>query len=528
MFLSFYGLADLRRRAWHKLLGINRCTLDQTPHNDLVSSLEGITPQDIELVSREVGRSVYFRYKATDGETIHQSTSLEYDNDDMSLLAGVKTSSYSSTGSPLNSVNSTSSTSSFKSKLSFRFPKKKGDSYRSEEEEEEEAEEDTIASLDQFNKTNSEKVHALTQIIISALVSKSTLSYYQGFHDIASVIYVNLPTKPELASHILRRLSKSHLRDAMKEDFSCVLSFLEITFFPLLQVLDEELHDYLIVKELGPTVFLNWMITLFAHDVHNSQAASRIMDALLASHQLLPLYLTMAFLTFPTNRQRIFATDGSDGAMLHATVTGLASELSHEFDPDPKLAGFTIQEMLEDAITYMSRAPPDTLQTLARDYDLGQNESLLNFGNSIALFKPPQKWALADTEPADWVQRKERKTSLKAAAAAAAGSSSSSTAVLQTAPTFTIRTSGVGKQDVLKAEKRILNTIGNTKDFPHAKIASGWRPLMNSVDPASLRTDRGNGSFNVNNPISAVKSVFGYFKIAIGVKKSSRRGRIGS
>jgi hypothetical protein len=48
------------------------------------------------------------------------------------------------------------------------------------------------------------------------------------------------------------------------------------------------------------------------------------------------------------------------------------------------------------------------------------------------------------------------------------------------------------------------------------------------VDPALLRANRGNGSFNMSNPISAVKSVFGYFKIAIGVKKSSRRGRIGS
>lgn len=454
---------------------------------------------------------------------------MDYEQDDECLLGGygVKRTS-SSSGSPLKSVNSTSS-SNLKSKLSFRFHKKKNDVYYQSDEEEEE-DDDTIASLDQnqFHKPNSEKVHSLTQIIISALVSKSTLSYYQGFHDIASVIYVNLPTKPELASHILRRLSKSHLRDAMKEDFSCVLSFLEITFFPLLQVLDEELHDYCIVKELGPTVFLNWMITLFMHDVHNSQAASRIMDALLASHQLLPLYLTMAFLTFPTNRQRIFATDGSDGALLHATVTGLAAEVSHEFDPEPKIAGFTIQEMLEDAITYMSRCPPDTLQSLARDYDLGQNESLLNFGNSIALFKPPQKWALADTEPADWVQRKERKMNLKAAAAAKAGSSSSSTAVPQTVPTLTIRTSGIGKQDVLKAEKRIQNTIGNTRDFPHAKIASGWRPLMDSVDPALLRANRGNGSFNMSNPISAVKSVFGYFKIAIGVKKSSRRGRIGS
>lgn len=240
----------------------------------------------------------------------------------------------------------------------------------------------------------------LTQIILSTISNsvntengEGRLNYYQGFHDVASVIFVNMSRDPQLASATLERIAQSHLRDAMKEDFADVSALLEIVFYPLLQTIDEQLHDYLIFRELGPTVFLTWMITLFSHDIHDSEIASRFFDAIIASHPLLPLYLTVAILVQPNNRQQIFNTRNSEPAMLQVVATGLLSNIDSDFVST--LDGFTCQEMIQKALDYMKIVPPESLLRLAKRYDLGQSQILLKRCQSLCLFKPPQAWALS-------------------------------------------------------------------------------------------------------------------------------------
>lgn len=170
----------------------------------------------------------------------------------------------------------------------------------------------------------------------------------------ASVILANISNRPELAASILRKLAKSHLRDATREDFSGITCFLEIALYPLLQVLDEELHDYFIFRELGPTAFITWIITLFAHDIHDSDRAGRLFDALLASHPLMPLYFSVAILVNPGCRDRIFESDEDDPAMLHVVVTGLTSYLVDDFEyVDVDSDSFTIQDMIDTSISLM-------------------------------------------------------------------------------------------------------------------------------------------------------------------------------
>ena len=194
----------------------------------------------------------------------------------------------------------------------------------------------------------------LTKLIVTTISENGgggRLNYYQGFHDVASVIFVNMSRQPELACGILHQIAQSHLRDTMMEDFSYMSALLEIVFYPLLQIFDEDLHDYMILKELGPTVFLTWLITLFSHDIHSEEIASRLFDAIIVSHPLMPLYLTIAILVQPKNRQKLFCADHSEAAMLQVVASSLLSGIDHDFVSTH--AGFSTQDIIECALDFM-------------------------------------------------------------------------------------------------------------------------------------------------------------------------------
>ena len=55
---------------------------------------------------------------------------------------------------------------------------------------------------------------------------------------------------------------------------------------------DEEVHDQLAAAEVQPFFALGWFITWFAHSVDNLQHVSRLFDLFMASHPLMPLYVT--------------------------------------------------------------------------------------------------------------------------------------------------------------------------------------------------------------------------------------------
>jgi len=330
--LSRGGLinGDLRRRSWHKLTGINRTGLDLSEKSSTRTieqasggcSSSGVPPSDLELISRDVGRAVFFRYKfpnTNPPNIIDENPASNVTTTPAEVEIGAAGSS-TSTANNNNQRNRSISSGTDYSTGSDRTG----------------SESLPIPAL----LTNSDKQSTLAKVIVAAIAgststtttkfaneapSNNRLHYYQGFHDVASVILANISNRPELAASILRKLAKSHLRDATREDFSGITCFLEIALYPLLQVLDEELHDYFIFRELGPTAFITWIITLFAHDIHDSDRAGRLFDALLASHPLMPLYFSVAILVNPGCRDRIFDTDEDDPGMLHVVVTGLTS-----------------------------------------------------------------------------------------------------------------------------------------------------------------------------------------------------------
>lgn len=172
------------------------------------------------------------------------------------------------------------------------------------------------------------------------------LRYYQGYHDIACIVLCTLSgsgsTGPwrsahpqwstnsagrDLSSAVLLQLSKTHLREYLREDFKPLQTILSLSFYPLLALWDRRLHDHLLEADMSPWFCLPWIITWFAHDLRDTAVVKRIFDFFIVSHPLMPLYLSLAMLLHPYNRREILETE-LDMGCLHHTISSLPRNTS--------------------------------------------------------------------------------------------------------------------------------------------------------------------------------------------------------
>jgi len=159
----------------------------------------------------------------------------------------------------------------------------------------------------------------------------SRLHYFQGLHDVAALFLINLES-PSLTSLVMKRLCHLHFRDAMRPTFQKVQIILQAIIMPLLEIVDRKLHNFIIQGGTDDSsVFaLSWILTWFAHDVHNFDVVSRLFDVFLVSHPLFPAYLCVAMLTHPLNRSAIMSTHCEFSA-LYETICELPKKMaSHE------------------------------------------------------------------------------------------------------------------------------------------------------------------------------------------------------
>lgn len=148
----------------------------------------------------------------------------------------------------------------------------------------------------------------------------AAVHYYQGLHDVASVLLLVAGERAAFA--ILRRLAAGPLRDATRPTLDPVLELLGF-MAPLLEAADPELADLAASVGLPPYYALSWFITWFAHDVRGLGAAARLFDLFLATHPLMPLYVGAAAMR--GQRRALLAAGRGDGGMpaLHSALTNL-------------------------------------------------------------------------------------------------------------------------------------------------------------------------------------------------------------
>uniref|UniRef100_A0A1D2A759 Rab-GAP TBC domain-containing protein n=2 Tax=Auxenochlorella protothecoides TaxID=3075 RepID=A0A1D2A759_AUXPR len=198
---------------------------------------------------------------------------------------------------------------------------------------------------------------ALRRVLLRALRYQDDVWYYQGLHDVASVLLFTLGEAGGAA--VLSQLVVTHLRDATRPDLLAATQTLGL-LYPLLRAADPQLYTHLLSLDEPalevPFFALSWHLTWFAHDVADLNQVCRLFDLFLASHPLMPLYL--AAVAVKSCRQAVFAC-GSDGPAVYAALKGLKV-----LSP----SGPGADALARDAAALYRAVPPSALRYL----DLGQ------------------------------------------------------------------------------------------------------------------------------------------------------------
>ena len=131
----------------------------------------------------------------------------------------------------------------------------------------------------------------LTRLIVRVLISRPSLHYYQGYHDVA--ITFLLVVGEHLGYQIMERLSTSHLRKFMTPSMEQTMELLQL-IYPIIRNNSPSLHSHLVKSELGTVFALPWLITWFGHVLPNYCDVVRLYDFFLAGPPLMPIYLAAA------------------------------------------------------------------------------------------------------------------------------------------------------------------------------------------------------------------------------------------
>ena len=131
-----------------------------------------------------------------------------------------------------------------------------------------------------------------------------------------------------LACRVLLQLSHSHLRDAMRPNFAQLQSALKLIIMPLTATFDPQLHAHLHDCEMEPYFCLSWVITWFAHDVRDTALVKRLFDFFIVSHPLMVVYMSVAMMIHPLNRIEVLSAD-CDFACVHNALADLPKNSSN-------------------------------------------------------------------------------------------------------------------------------------------------------------------------------------------------------
>lgn len=134
----------------------------------------------------------------------------------------------------------------------------------------------------------------ITLIINAIFTMTPELNYYQGFHEICSVLMLNV-NDDAVAFGLASILGSAHINDALAPNLTQSMAHCEV-IFAVLEVVDQELYDVIMRSDSQPHFAIGWVLTWFAHDLEDLQLISRIYDACIASHPLFPAYLAAALI----------------------------------------------------------------------------------------------------------------------------------------------------------------------------------------------------------------------------------------
>ncbi|RPD60239.1 hypothetical protein L226DRAFT_539685 [Lentinus tigrinus ALCF2SS1-7] len=160
---------------------------------------------------------------------------------------------------------------------------------------------------------------ALNRLIVSVFRRRPRLHYFQGYHDIVSVIFLTLPR--ELHLPVTEKLSLHRVRDSMGDNLDPVVGLLRI-LKRLLRLTDEKFAATLDRVAPLPYFALSNLLTLFSHDVPTLPLIQHIFDYLLSRPPIAVVYLAAALTLTRREEVQVLEDEGEDG-MVHSLLTVL-------------------------------------------------------------------------------------------------------------------------------------------------------------------------------------------------------------
>mgnify|MGYP003362488407 CR=1 FL=1 len=171
--------------------------------------------------------------------------------------------------------------------------------YLAEHRDELQVQKDVDRSFVHFPKGMSEQKEkelklVLDRLIVRMLREVPELSYYQGYHDIASVVAIVYGEDERLGFKFLYKLTLEYLRDHMLRDVYPTTAQLKLIPDIVLHM-DAQLGR--IVNAVPPMHAISSIITLFSHDLDDFEAVCLLWDPVFARRDpAFPLYLYSALL----------------------------------------------------------------------------------------------------------------------------------------------------------------------------------------------------------------------------------------
>ncbi|KAJ7504469.1 rab-GTPase-TBC domain-containing protein [Mycena galericulata] len=170
------------------------------------------------------------------------------------------------------------------------------------------------------SKTDKDTLQAeLHDLLVEIFRKRPKLNYFQGYHDIITVLLLTLP--PELHLPCAEQLSLQRVRDSMGPTLEPVLGLLRV-MKNLLRVSDPEYAELLERTSPLPYYALPNLLTLFSHDMPTLALIQHVFDYLLCRPPILVVYLASAIVLSRKQDVERLKEEGEEG-MMHSLLSAL-------------------------------------------------------------------------------------------------------------------------------------------------------------------------------------------------------------
>jgi hypothetical protein len=141
----------------------------------------------------------------------------------------------------------------------------------------------------------------LSHVILYSLKEHSYLHYYQGYHDICSLLLLVLGE--EIAKPCAEILALYWLREYMKATLEPTLEIMSL-LYPILKYADPKIYKLVYNNMIPPYFSISWIITWCIHDLRDTSEMERIFDFFISNNPIMPIYFAAAVIL--TQKEKLY------------------------------------------------------------------------------------------------------------------------------------------------------------------------------------------------------------------------------